>query len=151
MPPALLLGKTMADVNFRSDATFLKRLKLYDKNLGLSWGWNKPLWVDNRWVVYQTIKKHKYVGEYKGVHYHHLVDKDVPIMIVRNEDESYRPLDNRVFKQLDQMSLVKRCRREMAMDMIAEEDAKKKREENDFTDYVGEVAKDIRPLASRLR
>jgi|TARA_B100001250_G_scaffold34353_1_gene27790 anion-transporting ArsA/GET3 family ATPase len=66
------------------DWSIVKRIQDYDKGLSVKWIDRKE-----RWGIYKKIPSEN-----------GLYDKDVLVMVVRNSDDSYRPLDDRALERL---------------------------------------------------
>ena len=118
------------------DRTIERRLKAYDNKLSVKWIPRKE-----RWGIYRDVPSEN-----------GLYDRQVLVKLVRNADDSYRPLDVRVIKELREADNHRLSRMNYLHKMRELEEANEKRTaqiERDSLNEIEDISKDIAPTASR--
>ena len=97
---------------------FVADLKAFDPDLKIRWD-NR----DEAWVVFQTVKRNRYCGQWNGSSLFELADYDAPVLFVRDMHEPDRRVLAQLYKQraLDDEQRKQRLARRMQQQQQAED------------------------------
>ena len=129
---------------YTPDRGFVKKLKALNKRLIVRWESRIE-----RWVVYEKIKQKVFCGEYDGIPLFTVKDIDSYVMIVDNEDRSYRPLDNRTIMWLKYNDLHRSP--DVAREKLEKFDKQDKAVEKQGMDKAKETAEEFADFATFYR
>jgi len=113
------------------DWALVRQLKAYDDKLSVRW-----IPRLQRWGIYRQVSRGLY-------------DKDILVMIVRGPGNSFRPLDGRVLRHLQQMDGHVRGANTIADELIASTEKAQATKAKQYKRDVDAITREIEPQARR--